>query len=66
MGEDTPDNISLLLGPRWGEHKDNVVSIYHSMRISVLMGGFDLRTARNNFHKWDDQKWAELTAGMPR
>lgn len=66
MGEDTPNNISLFLGPRWDAYRAEVVTIYHSMRISVLLAGFDLETARKNFQKWDDQKWNELTAGMPR
>lgn len=66
MGEDTFDNISLLLGLRWSEYQAKVLPIYHSVRISVLIGGSALQMAQRMFQKRDDQKWDELTVGMPR
>ncbi|KAF3045639.1 hypothetical protein E8E12_010886 [Didymella heteroderae] len=62
MGEDTPNNIELFLGPRWACYIAKVMPIYKGVRISILMSSLtDREAARKDFQNWD-----ELTEGLPR
>lgn len=54
MGEDTPLNIELFLGPRCNDSKAKVLPIYQDIRTLIIMAERDRVKAQCYFQNWDE------------